>query len=60
MKAADIVENFNINLYMASNWIKKWIEKEFLMRCDEKQIRNIEHKLTERYFEEISRNLLCA
>lgn len=55
IKARDIAEHFKINLDTANNWIKKWVEKEFLTRCDEKQKRNIDYKLTKRYFEEISR-----
>ena len=55
IKSRDIADHFKINLDTANNWVKKWLEKEFLIRCDEKQIRNVDYKLAKKYFEEISR-----
>ncbi len=51
IKAKDIANHFKINLDTANNWIKKWIEKEFLTRYDTSQIRNVDYILTEKYLE---------
>ncbi len=53
IKAKDIANHFKINLDTANNWIKRWIEKDFLIRYDNKQIRNIEYILTEKYVEKL-------
>ncbi len=53
IKAKDIANHFKINLDTANNWIKKWIEKEFLTKYDNKQIRNVDYVLTEKYFENL-------
>jgi len=53
VKAKDIANHFKINLDTANNWIKKWIEKEFLVRYDNEQIRNIDYVLTEKYFKNL-------
>lgn len=53
IKAKDIANHFKINLDTANNWIKKWIEKDFLKRLDDKQIRNVDHILTDKYFENL-------
>ena len=53
IKAKDISNHFKINLDTANNWIKKWIEKDFLKRLDDKQIRNVDHILTDKYFENL-------
>ena len=49
IKAKIIAEHFKINLDTANNWIKKWIQEEFLMRKDTNQKRNVDYKLTEKY-----------
>lgn len=41
--------HFKVNLDTANNWIKKWIEKGFLERFDNKQIRNVDYILSENY-----------
>ena len=48
IKAKDIAKHFKINLDTANNWIKKWIEKDFLVRFDNSQIRNIDYKLNDK------------
>lgn len=53
IKAKDIANHFKINLDTANNWIKKWIEKEFLIRFDNKQIRNVDYILTDKYSENV-------
>ncbi len=53
VKAKDIASHFKVNLDTANNWIKKWIEKEFLKRLNDKQIRNIDYILTEKYGEKL-------
>lgn len=49
IKARDIANHFKINLDTANNWIKKWIDKDFLIRFDDRQIRNVDYVLTEKY-----------
>lgn len=49
IKAKDIANHFKINLDTANNWIKKWVEKEFLIRFDNAQIRNVDYILTDKY-----------
>ncbi len=53
IKAKDIANHFKINIDTANNWIKKWIEKEFLQRLDDKQIRNVDYILTKKYYDEL-------
>lgn len=53
IKAKDIANHFKINLDTANNWIKKWIEKDFLKRLDDKQIRNVDYILTNKYIENL-------
>lgn len=53
IKAKDIANHFKINLDTANNWIKRWIEKEFLTRYDNMQIRNVDYILTEKYYEKL-------
>lgn len=53
IKAKDIANHFKINLDTANNWIKKWIEKDFLKRLDNKQIRNVDYILTNKYIENL-------
>ena len=53
VKSKDISNHFKINLDTANNWIKKWIEKGFLKRFDDKQIRNVDYILTEKYLEKL-------
>lgn len=53
IKAKDIANHFKINIDTANNWIKKWIEKEFLQRLDDKQIRNVDYVLTIKYYDEL-------
>lgn len=53
IKAKDIANHFKINLDTANNWIKKWIEKDFLKRLDSKQIRNVDYILTDKYIENL-------
>ena len=52
-ESKDISNHFKINLDTANNWIKKWIEKGFLKRFDDKQIRNVDYILTEKYLEKL-------
>jgi len=54
IKAKDIANHFKINLDTANNWIKKWIEKEFLIRYDDKQIRSVDYVLTKKYKDKFS------
>lgn len=53
IKAKDIANHFKINIDTANNWIKKWIEKDFLQRLDDKQIRNVDYVLTKKYYDEL-------
>lgn len=53
IKAKDIADHFKINLDTANNWIKRWIEKDFLKRLDDKQIRNVDYVLTDKYIENL-------
>lgn len=53
IKAKDIANHFKISLNTANNWIKEWIEKKFLVRYNEKQIRNVDYILTEKYRDKI-------
>lgn len=53
IKAKDIANHFKINLDTANNWIKKWIENDFLKRLDDKQIRNVDYILTDKYIENL-------
>ena len=53
IKAKDIANHFKINLDTANNWIKKWIENDFLKKYNDKQIRNIDYVLTEIYYEKL-------
>ncbi len=53
IKAKDIATHFKINVDTANNWIKKWIEKDFLRRYDNKQIRNVDYVLTAKYYEKL-------
>lgn len=53
IKAKDIANHFKINIDTANNWIKKWKEKEFLQRLDDKQIRNVDYVLTKKYYDEL-------
>ena len=55
IKAKDIANHFKINIDTANNWIKKWIEKEFLQRLDDKQIRNVDYTLTLKYLKKLNR-----
>ena len=55
IKAKDIANHFKINLDTANNWIKKWIEEEFLIRVDNKQIRNVDYPLTLKYLKKLNR-----
>ena len=54
IKAKDIANHFKINIDTANNWIKKWIEKDFLQRIDDKQIRNVDYVLTKKYYDELN------
>lgn len=54
IKAKDIANHFKINIDTANNWIKKWIEKDFLKRLDDKQIRNVDYILTEKYLKNLN------
>ncbi len=49
IRAKDIANHFKVNLDTANNWIKKWLENDFLCRYDNEQKRNIEYILTARY-----------
>ncbi len=53
IKAKDIANHFKISIDTANNWIKKWIERDFLMRYDQKQLRNIDYILTEKYYKKL-------
>ena len=53
IKARDIANHFKINVDTANNWIKKWLEKDFLTRYDNKQIRNIDYTLTSKYYDKL-------
>ena len=53
IKAKDIASHFKINLDTANNWIKEWINRGFLVRENNKQIRNVDYILTEKYQEKI-------
>lgn len=53
IKAKDIANHFKINIDTANNWVKKWIEKNFLKRLNDKQIRNVDYILTEKYFKNL-------
>lgn len=53
IKAKDIANHFKINLDTANNWIKKWNQKGFLKRLDDKQIRNVDYILTDKYIENL-------
>ena len=53
IKAKDFASHFKINIDTANNWVKKWIEKEFLKRLDDKQIRNVDYILTEKYLKNL-------
>lgn len=55
IKAKDIANHFKINIDTANNWIKKWIEKDFLQRFDDKQIRNVDYVLTKKYYNELNK-----
>ena len=49
IKAKHIANNFKINLDTANNWIKKWLDNGFLVRFDDKQIRNVDYVLNNKY-----------
>ena len=49
IKAKDIANHFKINLDTANNWIKRWVENDFLTRYNNTQIRNIDYVLTDKY-----------
>ncbi len=53
IKAKDVANHFKINLDTANNWIKKWTQKDFLKRLDDKQIRNVDYILTDKYIENL-------
>ena len=53
IKSKDIASHFKINIDTANNWVKKWIEKDFLKRLDDKQIRNVDYILTEKYLKNL-------
>lgn len=53
IKSKDIANHFKINIDTANNWIKKWLEKNFLTKFDERQIRNVDYILTKKYFEKL-------
>lgn len=53
IKAKDTALHFKINLDTANNWIKKWIENGFLIKLNNKQIRNVDYILTEKYLKEL-------
>lgn len=53
IKSKDIANHFKINIDTANNWIKKWLEKDFLTKFDERQIRNVDYILTKKYFEKL-------
>ena len=49
IKAKDISNHFKINKNSANNWVKVWIKEGFLKRLDEKQIRNVDYVLADKY-----------
>ena len=53
IKVKDIASHFKINLDTANNWIKEWINRGFLVRENDKQIRNVDYILTKKYQEKI-------
>ena len=53
IKAKDIASHFKINLDTANNWIKEWVNRGFLVRENDKQIRNVDYILTEKYQQKI-------
>ena len=53
IKAKDIASHFKISLNTANNWIKEWLENGFLVRENDKQIRNVDYILTKKYQEKI-------
>lgn len=48
-----VANYFKINIDTANNCVKKWIEKDFLKRLDDKQIRNVGYILTEKYLKNL-------
>ena len=53
IKAKNIAEHFKINIDTANNWLKNWIKEDFLQKYDDKQLRNIDYVLTEKYRNEL-------
>lgn len=53
IKAKDIASHFKISLNTANNWIKEWLENGFLVKENDKQIRNVDYILTKKYQEKI-------
>ena len=53
IKAKDIASHFKINLDTANNWIKEWVNRGFLVRENDKQIRNVNYILTDKYQQKI-------
>lgn len=53
IKAKAIALHFKISIDTANNWIKKWVEKSFLERYDNEQIRNVDYVLCEKYYEKL-------
>ena len=53
IKAKAIALHFKISIDTANNWIKKWVEKGFLERYDNEQIRNVDYVLCEKYYEKL-------
>lgn len=53
IKAKDIANHFKINIDTANKWIRNWIEKDFIQRLNDKQIRNVDYILTRKYYEKI-------
>jgi len=53
IKAKVIAIHFKISVDTANNWIKKWIEKGFLERYDNEQIRNVDYVLSDKYYEKL-------
>ena len=49
IKAKNIAQHFNVNLDTANNWIKKWLDKGFLIRFNNKQVRNVDYILSDKY-----------
>lgn len=58
IKAKDIATHFKINLDTANNWVKKWIENDFLVKVCNDKVRNVDYTLTEKYFLELSKKHL--